>query len=40
MTYNDLKEYLLLRSHCSALIKLSDDMNDIFIGHNTWTTYS
>lgn len=26
--------------HCSALIKLTDDMSDVFLSHNSWFEYS
>ena len=40
MTYDELHEYLDLNSHCSALIKLDDNMADIYAGHTTWSMYS
>ena len=40
MKIEEFKIFFLLHSHCSALIKLTDDYNDIFFGHNTWSLYN
>ena len=40
MTTDELIEYISLRSHCSAFIKIADDFSDVLFGHNTWTTYN
>ena len=40
MSTEELIEYLGLRSHCSAIIKIEDDLSDVWFGHNTWTTYN
>eukprot|EP00494_Astrolonche_serrata_P015384 UN15533 len=29
----------LLNSHCSAIVKMRSDLNDIFFAHNTWFGY-
>ncbi len=29
-----------LSGKCSALVKLSADMQDLFMGHSTWDTYT
>ena len=39
MSYEELTHYLYNRGHCSAIIKLDDNMTDIYAGHNTWTTF-
>ena len=40
MTTQELIEYIELRSHCSAFLKVADDLSDVWFGHNTWTTYN
>ena len=40
MKGEDIKNYFLLNTHCSALIKLEDNFNDIWFGHNTWNIYN
>ena len=40
MTREELLDYVNLRSHCSALIKVKNDLSDVFFGHNTWTAYN
>ena len=39
MTPEEIEEYELYNSHCSAFIKLTNDYNDILFGHNTWNYY-
>ena len=40
MTTEELTQYIELRSHCSAFMKVADDLSDVWFGHNTWTTYN
>ena len=40
MTSEELITYLDLRSHCSGIMKVADDLSDVWFGHNTWTFYN
>ena len=49
--YDDIDSYLNItvirassvaradRSHCSALVKLLETFEDLYVGHTTWTSY-
>ena len=39
MTLEEIRLYTALHTHCSALVKVANDLSNVWIGHNTWTTY-
>jgi hypothetical protein len=40
MSYAQMQDYMNKQGHCSAFIKLTDDMSDIYFGHSSWFVYS
>ena len=40
MTNDELVKFQVSTGHCSAIIKLADDLSDIFWGHSSWFVYS
>ena len=40
MTYDEAIVYLRSNGRCSALLKMTDDMSDVFLAHSTWFMYS
>lgn len=40
MGKEELMMYLNLNGHCSALVKVSDDLQDLMMGHASWFIYS
>ena len=40
MSHGKMREYMNKNGHCSALIRLTDDMTDIYVGHSSWFVYS
>eukprot|EP00825_Cyclidium_porcatum_P014858 TRINITY_DN1812_c0_g1_i3.p1 TRINITY_DN1812_c0_g1~~TRINITY_DN1812_c0_g1_i3.p1 ORF type:complete len:321 (-),score=52.69 TRINITY_DN1812_c0_g1_i3:886-1824(-) len=39
-TIEEVLEALVENDHCTAVIKITDDYQDILIGHSTWDTYA
>eukprot|EP00929_Paragymnodinium_shiwhaense_P001857 TRINITY_DN102069_c0_g1_i1.p1 TRINITY_DN102069_c0_g1~~TRINITY_DN102069_c0_g1_i1.p1 ORF type:complete len:622 (+),score=159.61 TRINITY_DN102069_c0_g1_i1:130-1995(+) len=39
MTSDDLMLYQQTHGHCSAIVKLTPDGQELFVGHNTWWEY-
>ncbi len=39
MSNKEFMEDFFRRTHCSALIKIKNDLSDIYFGHNTWNSY-
>jgi hypothetical protein len=40
MTNDELNTYVFKNTHCSAMIKVSADLTELYAAHNTWTGYS
>lgn len=40
MTPAELERYVLLHSHCSAMVRLTCDLSELYATHNTWTEYN
>ena len=40
MKSEEIKEYVTERMHCSALIKVANDLSDVWFGHTTWSGYN
>ncbi len=40
MTVEELRLFQATSGHCSAIIRVADDLSDIFFGHSSWYVYS
>ena len=40
MNSEEIKNYVTERMHCSALIKVANDLSDVWFGHSTWSGYN
>ena len=40
MNHKEIRDYMNRNGHCSALIRVTDDLSDIMVGHNSWFVYS
>lgn len=40
MEYEEIIRKLDISGHCSAIVKISDDLSDLLAGHSSWFTYS
>jgi len=39
MTTEELQDYVMHRSHCSVIVKVTPLLDDIFFAHSTWSAY-
>lgn len=39
MSERDVLKHVLPNSHCSSLIRFTDDSDELFLGHTTWSSY-
>ena len=40
MTASELEGYVFAHTHCSAMIKVSADLRELYASHNTWCSYA
>ena len=40
MTPQEMADYFAENTHCSAIVKVNDDLTELFASHNTWCSYS
>jgi hypothetical protein len=37
ITPEQFRRSFLLGNHCTVMLKIKEDLSDVFLGHNTWT---
>ena len=40
MNYEDYRSFIEDNSHCSAIIKVKEDLSDVWFAHNSWFTFA
>lgn len=35
-----MADYFAAHTHCSAIVKVNDDLTELYASHNTWCSYS
>lgn len=36
LSKEEFRKRFLLNTHCSVLLKIKEDLSDVFLGHTTW----